>query len=227
MYSKNYFFCASALCYGQDRVVAALWQSARWPYVTVQLICHKYSLWPRPSWVSSSCNDERTADQPLNCSAPVAGWPHAVTSDSIMQEPERKLSEPSVWEHPPDWQGVPSTLCKCTLSRTHSPSTVFQHLQWNSIRPPKDAAMRAFHSAHMDVSYVWCPESVKLVWMLEDSTLSLNHCKCTLLKLSQFQPRSFWQPGEVELWKRSQLLKGLALVTEENLISTGVQPQSY
>lgn len=173
----------------------------------------------------SSCNDERTADQPLNCSAPVAGWPHAVTSDSIMQEPERKLSEPSVWEHPPDWQGVPSTLCKCTLSRTHSPSTVFQHLQWNSIRPPKDAAMRAFHSAHMDVSYVWCPESVKLVWMLEDSTLSLNHCKCTLLKLSQFQPRSFWQPGEVALWKRSQLLKGLALLTEENLISTGVQPK--
>lgn len=39
-----------------------------------------------------------------------------------MQEPECKLSEPSVWEHPPDWQGVPSTLCKCTLFRSHSPS---------------------------------------------------------------------------------------------------------
>lgn len=122
--------------------------------------------------------------------ASVAGWPHAVTSYSIMQEPERKLSEPSVWEHPPDWQGVPSTLCKCTLSRTHSPSTIFQYPQcsWEIFKTTESTEVTVHHCRHNEgrmvlinalVSHVWCFH-IMLVWILEGSPLSLHHCKCTL-----------------------------------------------
>lgn len=110
---------------------------------------------------------KQTTDRLLGCWAPAARWSHTVTSYSIMQEPERKLSEPSVWEHPPDWQGVPSTLCKCTLSRTHSPSAIFPYPQcsWKS---------RCFKRMF---GRLLCR---MLVWILEDSLPFLHHCQCTV-----------------------------------------------
>lgn len=113
----------------------------------------------------------------------VAGWLHAVTSYFTMQEPERKLSEPSVWEHPPDWQGVPSTLCKCTLFRSHSPACCL---------PMPTAQLGKFKTTEITFPCFTCNDGVSDVpsdlwcfmtcceWILEGSLLSLLHCKCHL-----------------------------------------------